>query len=75
MLPFDLRVQILKGLPWASALMVTMAAASAAAGEIASALHFTSILFACVLIRWFASDAARWNRYMGWLLDELKGEK
>lgn len=75
LLPFDLRLQVLKGLPWVCVLMVTLAAATAAAGEFGSFVHYTSILVACVLARWFASDAARWNRYMGWLPDELKGEK
>jgi hypothetical protein len=73
--PFDLRLQVIKGLPWACALLVTLAAATAAAGEHGSFLHFTSMLVACVAARWFASNEARWNRYMAWLPDELKGEK
>lgn len=39
-LPFDMREQVIKSMPWVSALMVTLAAATAAVGELADAAHF-----------------------------------
>lgn len=70
-----MREQVIKSMPWVSALMVTLAAATAAVGELADAAHFFLILTLCVCAHWFASDSDRWNRYMGWLPDELKGKK
>lgn len=75
MLPFDLRATLVKNMPWASGLMALVISFSAAQGDWYSALYFGVVLGVSVVLRWFASDAARWNRYMGWLPDELKGEK
>ena len=72
---FDLRLAVVKNLPIACVLFVVLAAVTASAGEIEKTIHFFSILTACVCLRWFASDVPRWNRYMAWLPDELKGDK
>lgn len=73
--PFDLRATVVRNMPWASGLMAMVVALAAAQKEWGSAAYFSLFLIAFVAARWFASDVLRWNRYMAWLPDELKGSK
>lgn len=73
--PFDLRRVVARNMPWACGLMTFVVAAAASQGAWGSALYFGVFLMAFILARWLAVDVERWDRYMGWLPDELKGKK
>lgn len=73
--PYSLRAAVAKNMPVACCFVVPLIALSVLQQEWGNAAHHFCLLIVLVAAQTFARNERLWDRYMGWLPDELKGKK